>query len=276
MNLDKTTRVVDGVETELLEGGSGAPLLYLHAGDGLEAAEPLVERLAANFRVYAPSHPGFGGSALPTRISSVDDLAYFYLDLMDDLDFDCGVVMGVSFGGWIAAEIAVRNISRLSHLVLGAPVGAKFGDRESRGIRRLVRHDGQRARRAALCESETAPDYPSMSEDAVERAVRNRESFTFFSWSPTLYNPKLRQRLHRINVPTLLLWGGEDRVLASGYDRDFENEIAAARSQVIAGAGHYLHGDRPAELAAAVANFVAPQPAPSDVPRRQRATALGG
>ena len=156
MNLNKTRRVVDGVETELLEGGSGAPLLYLHAGDGLEAAEPLVERLAANFRVYAPSHPGFGGSALPTRISSVDDLAYFYLDLMDDLDFDCGVVMGVSFGGWIAAEIAVRNISRLSHLVLGAPVGAKFGDRENRGIRRLVRHDRQRARRAALCQSEAS------------------------------------------------------------------------------------------------------------------------
>jgi pimeloyl-ACP methyl ester carboxylesterase len=276
VNLDKTTRVVDGVETELLEGGSGAPLLYLHAGDGLEAAEPLVERLAANFRVYAPSHPGFGGSALPTRISSVDDLAYFYLDLMDDLDFDCGVVMGVSFGGWIAAEIAVRNTSRLSHLVLGAPVGAKFGDRESRGIADLFVMTDKELGERLYANPKPPPDYPSMSEDAVERAVRNRESFTFFSWSPTLYNPKLRQRLHRINVPTLLLWGGEDRVLASGYDRDFENEIAAAHSHVIAGAGHYLHSDCPAELAAAVANFVAPQPAPSDAPRRQRATALGG
>lgn len=276
MNLDKTTRVVDGVETELLEGGSGAPLLYLHAGDGLEAAEPLVERLAANFRVYAPSHPGFGGSALPTRISSVDDLAYFYLDLMDDLDFDCGVVVGVSFGGWIAAEIAVRNISRLSHLVLGAPVGAKFGDRESRGIADLFVMTDKELGERLYASPKPPPDYPSMSENAVERAVRNRESFTFFSWSPTLYNPKLRQRLHRIEVPTLLLWGAEDRVLAFGYDRDFENEIAAARSQVIAGAGHYLHCDRPAELAAAVANFVAPQPAPSDAPRRRRATALGG
>jgi pimeloyl-ACP methyl ester carboxylesterase len=260
MVFETAMRRIGGVETELMTGGSGAPLIYLHAGNGLEEAVPLLTQLAGSFRVYAPSHPGFGVSELPDWIGSVDDLAYFYLDLLDELGLEDAVLVGASFGGWIAAEIAIRNTGRLSHLVLTAPLGAKFGDRESREIRDLFSMTDKELAACLYADSRAAPDYPTLSADLVTRLVRNRETFTLLGWSPTLFNPKLRQRLHRIDIPTLLLWGDADRVLRPSYPAGFAQAVRGARSQTIGGAGHYLHADRPAEIAAAILDFITATP----------------
>ena len=248
-------RRVDGVETELMTGGRGAPLLYLHAADGIEEAQPLLTRLAETFTVYAPSHPGFGGSELPRSISSVDDLAYFYLGLLEELNLQQTILVGVSLGGWIAAEIAVKNTGRLSCLVLAAPVGAKFGGRETRDIADLYSMTDKEMAACLYAEVRAPPDYTTMPVDRVTRQVRNRESFTLFGWSPTLFDPKLRQRLHRIDVPTLLLSGDRDRVVASDYGASFTQEIRGAQAQTIVDAGHYLHADRPLEVADAIGSF---------------------
>ena len=95
--------------------------------------------LAEGGRLVAPSHPGFGRSELPPTLTTVDDLAYFYLDRHGDLDLEQTLVVGVSFGGWIAAAIAVKSTARMSRLVLANPVGIKVGDRESRDIARHLR-----------------------------------------------------------------------------------------------------------------------------------------
>src|SRR6185503_6084715 len=115
-----------GIETEIWEGGKGKTVLLLHPGDGFNPADPYVQKLAANHRVIAPSHPGFGETALPKHIRTVDDLSYFYLDLMDEMDLDNVVLLGISFGGWIAMETAVKCASRLSGVVLADSVGVKF------------------------------------------------------------------------------------------------------------------------------------------------------
>ena len=132
----KSSLVVNDVKLEVVERGQGnsraRPILFLHPGIGIEADAPVLDALAKGGRVIAPSHPGFGASQLPKGLSTVDDVSYVYLDLMDHLDLRDTLVVGVGLGGWLACEIAVKTTARISHLVLGNPVGIKHGDRETR------------------------------------------------------------------------------------------------------------------------------------------------
>src|SRR5262245_26469918 len=125
---------VNGTNIELIERGHGRPILFLHPGIGIDAGAPVLDALARGGRVIAPSHPGFGASQLPKGMSTADDISYFYLDLLDQLDLSDMLVIGVGLGGWIAAEIAVKDSSRFSHLVMANTVGVKVGDRETRDI----------------------------------------------------------------------------------------------------------------------------------------------
>src|SRR3954470_12739318 len=125
---------INDVAVECVEKGHGRPLLFLHPGIGLDRNAAVLDRLAERARVIAPSHPGFGASEQPPAFTTIDDLAYFYLDLLDQLDLAETILVGVSLGGWIAAEIAIKSAQRLSHLVLANAVGIKVGDREKRDI----------------------------------------------------------------------------------------------------------------------------------------------
>src|SRR5262245_49263669 len=125
---------VSGVRIDAVERGTGAPLLFLHPGIGLDPASPVLDKLAAHGRLIAPTHPGFGTSEQPPSFDSVDDLAYFYLDLLDELDLKGVTLVGVSLGGWIAAEMAVKSTARLARLVLANTVGIKVSGRETRDI----------------------------------------------------------------------------------------------------------------------------------------------
>ena len=109
---------VSGVDLEIEERGTGRPLLFLHAGEGLGTDRPWLDRLAQHFRVIAPSHPGWGNSALPDWMGTVDDLAYLYLDMIRQMGLENAVLLGADFGGWVAAEMAVRNTAGIASLVL--------------------------------------------------------------------------------------------------------------------------------------------------------------
>src|SRR5205085_8919959 len=116
---------------DAVERGTGAPILFLHPGIGLDPAAAVLDRLGARGRLIAPSHPGFGTSEQPPAFDSVDDLAYFYLDLLDELDLKAVTLVGVSLGGWIAAEMAVKSTARMARLGLADAVGVKIGCRET-------------------------------------------------------------------------------------------------------------------------------------------------
>src|SRR5690606_24666420 len=120
---------VHGTDLEMFIAGTGAPLLYLHGMDGVEGAANFLKILSQDFTVYAPSHPGFGTSALPRQFNRVDDLGYFYLDMMDVLSLDQPLVVGNSFGGWVAAEMLTKESNRASKLVLISPLGLKTAER---------------------------------------------------------------------------------------------------------------------------------------------------
>jgi pimeloyl-ACP methyl ester carboxylesterase len=248
--------VVNGVSVEVIERGRGRPLLFLHPGIGIERTAPVLDHLARGARVIAPSHPGFGRSELPRWMNTVDDLAYFYLDFLAALDLRDTIVVGVSIGGWLAAEIAVKSTERLSHLVLANSVGIKVGDRETRDVVDIFAITDREFNEIAYFDPRVgARDYASMPDADVQIAARNREATARFAWSPFMHNPKLKHRLHRIDIPTLFLWGANDRVLSEPYGRAFCAAVRGARFELIERAGHFPHLEQPEEFARRVVAF---------------------
>ena len=252
-----TSIKVNGICAEAIERGSGRPLLFLHPGIGIERTAPVLDRLAERARLIAPTHPGFGGSELPKSFDRIDDLAYFYLDLLDQLDLADTVVVGVSIGAWIAAEIAVKSTRRLSHLVLANPVGIKVGDRETRDIVDIFALPEAELNAIAYFDPRIAErDYAAMPEAEVRTVARNREASARFAWSPYMHDPKLKGRLHRIRIPTLFLWGTADRILSEAYVGAYCAAITGARFERIERAGHFPHLEQPEEFAHRVFAFI--------------------
>ena len=248
------------VEVELTERGKGRPILFLHPGHPagrLDPAARVIELLAQDARVIAPTHPGFGMGPAPRHLTTVDDLAYLYLDLMESLDLRDCIVVGASLGGWIAAEMAVKTTERMSHLVLADSVGIKTGERDSRDIADIYAlTDRQLAEIAYADPAKMMPNTKSLPESELILMARSRESTGRYAWTPYMHNPKLKQRLHRIRIPTLVLWGEADRVVTPDYGRAFAAAIPGARFDTIAASGHFPHLEQPGLFARHVTDFL--------------------
>jgi pimeloyl-ACP methyl ester carboxylesterase len=248
--------IVNGARIELIDRGHGQPILFLHPHIGLDPSASVLAMLAEGGRLIAPSHPGFGHSERPAGITTVDDLAYFYLDLMDALDFRDCVVIGVSLGAWIAAAIAVKSTARMARLVLGNPVGIKVGGRETRDILDIFAMlEGEFLDKTFADPTVGKRDYRAMTDDEITVAARNREATALYAWSPYMHDPKLKGRLHRVRIPTLVLWGAADRLVGEAYGRAFAAAVPSAKFETIAGAGHFPHLEQPKAFAARALAF---------------------
>ena len=248
--------VVDGTRIDLIERGAGRPLLLLHAENGIEPAMAAVDALALSAHVIAPTHPGFGRSELAPGMRSVDDLSYFYLDVLDQLDLHDTVVVGVSLGAWIAAEIAVKSTARISRLVMANAVGVKVGDRETRDIADIFALTDQEYLDLVYADPLTGRrDYKALADAEVLAAARAREATARFAWNPCFHNPRLKSRLHRIRIPTLFLWGNRDRMLSEAYGRAYCAMIPGADFELIDRAGHFPHQEQPKVFAERVLAF---------------------
>ncbi len=250
---------VSGINLNIVERGSGRALLFLHGGDGLGPNRPWLEALARQFRVSAPYHPGWGGSQLPRWMNSVDDLAYLYLDLAAQYGLKNAILVGSSFGGWIAAEMLVRDGSRFGQAVLAAPFGCKFGPRTVREITDMHAVDQEKLR--ALLWADPAlgvVNYPGKSDEELTHIVQGREAFALFGWKPYMHNPRLVHWLHRIKTQTLLLRGAADGIVSEAYMRNWAEKLPNARQATLAGAGHYPHWEQPIAFASQVAGAAKP------------------
>ena len=245
-----------GVPLSYLDLGQGAPILVLHGAGGLPPDAPFLRGLAAHGRVIAPTHPGFGRAVLPDWIDSVDDLAYLYLDLLDALDLRDVTVIGFSMGGWIAAEIAVKSTARIARLILVDAVGIKVNDRLTRDITDVFATDPAELQRLTFHDPRKAPDLAVLSDEALEIVARNREASALFLWEPYAHNPKLTRRLHRIDVPVLLLWGESDGIVTPAYGRAYAERIPGARFEMIPAAGHAPQIEQPDTFVEHVARFL--------------------
>lgn len=249
---------VGGTRVDLIERGSGPPLLFLHAENGIEPALAAIDELAKVARIIAPTHPGFGRSELAAGMRTVDDLSYFYLDLLNQLDLSDLTVVGVSLGAWIAAEMAVKSTARLSRLVMANAVGVKVGDRETRDIADIFALTDQEYLDIAYCDPNAGRrDFKALPDAEVQAAARAREATARFAWSPYFHNPRLKSRLHRIRIPTLFLWGDHDRMLSEAYGRAYCAMVPGARFQPIERAGHFPDQEQPKIFAERVLAFAA-------------------
>ena len=125
MSYQEERLTVRGTSIQLLSGGSGEPLLYLHSAGGEISWLPFFEQLAQRYRVYVPAHPGFGQSEGLDKIDGMEDLVFHYTDLMDELELVQPYVVGLSLGAWLAAELVVRYSQRVRKLALVSAVGLR-------------------------------------------------------------------------------------------------------------------------------------------------------
>lgn len=237
---------IGDIEIELVRRGRGKPLLLLYGEEALELEAPLLDELARDHELIIPSPPGFGTSERPDWITNPDDIAYLYLDLVERLGLENAAVIGFSLGGWIAAEMATKVCSFLSKLVLVAPYGIRPGGPTDRDIQDIWLLPPDKVMGLKWFDKAKGKrDFPSMPDDKLAIIARNIESFARFCWEPYMHNPKLGHRLHRIEVPTLLVWGENDGIITPDYGRAYKKLIPGAELAVIPKAGHFPHIEQP-------------------------------
>jgi pimeloyl-ACP methyl ester carboxylesterase len=241
----KTIEII-GTKLRYRDVGAGPIVLFLHGADG-DTWSPLLEALSAQHRVIAPEHPGFGRTPIPGWMTNVGDLALFYLDMLQALDLRDVHLVGHCIGGWAAAEMAIRNTQRLASLALLAPAGAEsaepsIADVFAWGPEEFARHQFHERKLADAWQAAQA----ALDVDIV---LQNRTGLARLGWNPRLHSPQLPVWLHRIDIPTLLIWGEQDQVIPITCHQPFVREIKQARFVTLPNTGHAL----PIEGAEAVA-----------------------
>jgi pimeloyl-ACP methyl ester carboxylesterase len=252
--------LADGLSITVTEQGDadaagGKGVLLLHGGGGPVTVAGLATALADRTCVITPTHPGFDGRPRPDWFDNPTDLALAYLDLLDALRMRDVVVVGSSMGGWIAAEMALHDTrGRLGGLVLMNAVGIDTGGRTKIVDIRELR-PGELGP-LAFHDPALVPDPATLSEEQLVTAAANQIALEIYGGERFNHDPKLRRRLHRITIPTLVLWGEEDGVLPTEYGRLYADSIPNARFSTVAKAGHLPHLEQPGLTLAAIEEFL--------------------
>jgi pimeloyl-ACP methyl ester carboxylesterase len=272
MALQTDILAVRGKKIQLLRGGSGNPLLYLHglaadihslpANTGFTAFH---DALTASFSLYAPALPGYADSEGFDALETIEDAVFFCLDVLDTLKFDKVNLVGASLGGWIATEFAIRYSHRLHKLVLIDSLGistpqarignffyavtpkAEGGQHEAREL--LFRDPNSELAIGAVSDQ--------MSPDAYMLFYKAQMVGARLGWKPPyLYNPRLKDRLLRIQVPTLIVWASEDKLAPPTLAEVFKGGIAGAEVALVPDAAHALLLEQPQHAAEVVTQFL--------------------
>lgn len=249
-----------GLRPRILRLGSGDPVVFLHDAGGLREDDPLLVELARNHEVVAPVHPGFDDLAELDAIRDVHDLALHYDDLLEALGLDSVPVVGHSFGGMVAAELAAHVPKRVSRLALLAPLGIWSDEHPTADlftafpltIHELLWADPSGHSPAAQITGDALPP------DQLQQLLGLLQGMTVagkFLWP--LPDRGLSRRLHRICAPTLVVWGRQDRLAPPAQAELFAQAIPDARVELVDGAGHMLPVEQTARVAELVSAFLA-------------------
>ncbi len=249
---------VRGRSTAILHGGDGPPLVYLHStlGEGVRWL-PFMQQWTKDFTVYVPTHPGFGQSGGFDEIADIEDMAFHYLELFDTLGLEEVHLGGVSLGGWIAAEFAVRWPERVKSLWLSAAPGLWVEEEPLPDLFRYV-EDREKLRELLFHDPAGAMATLILADNSdEERMLFAYQSLTVLArlvWERP-YDPKLARRLHRIQCPTLLLWGANDRLVPPAYADAYHRHLPHAELKYIPECGHLLMLEKEDAFVHAVRQF---------------------
>jgi pimeloyl-ACP methyl ester carboxylesterase len=252
-----TVHDIDGAPVQVTDlGPAGArPVLLLHGGAGPISVAGFADRLvqSGGYRVLAPTHPGFQGTATADGVSAMPDLARLYVRLIEELDLSEVLVIGNSIGGWIAAELALFVPALVKKLVLVDAVGIELPGHPVADVftlsldelSQLSYHDPQRFR----------IDLSKLPPEVKAAFGGNRAALKVYASNPM--DPALRPRLAAVSRPTLVVWGEADKVADGDYGRAFANAIPNSRFQLLAGTGHVPQIETPELLAETIWPFIA-------------------
>ncbi len=254
---ERTVSLWEGkVKARIKVAGQGPALVYLHSGYGLVWDESL-NQLASDFTVYAPEHPGTSEGD-PNAIAQLDDLwdlVLYYYEMFDQLGLEAPALIGHSFGGMVAAELAATNPRRVGKLVLIDPLGLWRDDAPVKNymvtpqaeLEPLLFHDPNHpARKLVFMNPEEA--------DSIIRVTWALACTGKFIWP--LPDKGLRKRIHRIAAPTLIIWGQDDGLAKPLYAEEFRKLIRGSRVEIVANAAHMASLEQPAAVAKLVRDFL--------------------
>jgi pimeloyl-ACP methyl ester carboxylesterase len=249
-----------GVRCRVLEGGSGAPLVYLHSAGGLLKDNPFLDTLTKRYTVYAPEWPGYGQSEGDDLLEDMLDFALHGWDVIDALGLSRPHLVGHSMGGMIAAEMACLQPRELNKLVLVAPAGIWLDEHPIPDIFAMLPHqiaealfvDPQKGAAmmtggADLSDIEALKDYYI----AAQRRLAMAGKILF-----PIPNRRLSKRLYRLTAETLVMWGAQDKLIVPAYAARWEKSIAKVRVQMIDGAGPRVPYEQPDAFVQAVGAFL--------------------
>jgi pimeloyl-ACP methyl ester carboxylesterase len=247
------------LRVQVLQGGKGLDLLYLHG----EAVKPrwteFLDLLARDFCVTAPTLPGIPPSEGLEALDHPLDVALAYHDLVRTLGLERPIIVGHSIGGMLAAEMAAVEPDRVDALVLAAPLGLwddahpvvdLFALLPWELMETLVRDPSSPVVEGIA----SLPNDPQALEAALIERIQAQAACAKFLWP--IPDRGLKKRLHRIRVPTLVLWGTDDRLAVPTYGERFRAAIRGARLELVPDCGHMIPYEQPQRLAAAVRGLV--------------------
>jgi pimeloyl-ACP methyl ester carboxylesterase len=246
---------VAGGKVQILREGSGRPLLVLHHDVGNPGWLPFYDALSANFTVYVPSHPGFGKSDRPEWMRNVRDMAVVYGWLLQQLNLGPVRVIGLGFGGWIGAEMAMMCQDRISHLILMNPMGLQPHQGEI--LDQFLINTIDYVRSGFENQDKYVAQYTAEPTlDQLEQWEINREMTSRIAYKPYMYDQTLPYLIGAVSTPTLIVWGAQNRIVPRICGEQYRDAIRGAKLELIPGAGHFLEMEKPAELAQMVKDFV--------------------
>jgi pimeloyl-ACP methyl ester carboxylesterase len=254
----KRAVVVDGIRVEVLEAGSGEPLVYFHGAGTTSGFQDLLP-LSQSRRIIVPIHPGFGASDDDAGVNSMLDYVVHYNALFDQLDLiDPIDLVGHSLGGWMASLFTVLNGRRVRRLALACPAGLRVAGYPTADMFTIR---AEEVPSYIVSSPEALARIPSADLTVDTRVGRYREltSLARIIWDKN-YDPKLTRWLRRIRVPTLILWGTKDRIIPVEQARFWGSLISNSEIEKYEGAGHLLFFEAPNAVSRLQSFFVDDRP----------------
>ena len=242
-----TTRTValrPNIELTLAEAGAGRPALILHGGGGPFTVAGIADHLARSMHTITPTHPGWNGTTRPAELSSIGEFAAAYVQFLEDNNLRNVLVIGSSLGGWIAAEMALRDqtgcitalvlIDAVGVAVDGEPIRDFFA-LDARGVAEYSYQDAERFY--------VDPAAISPAQAAIRQA--NMATMRAVAGDPAMHDPSLLSRLNHISIPVLVIWGDSDRIVTPAYGAALADAFANARFAIVEHAGHLPQIEQP-------------------------------
>ena len=247
---------IAGGGLHVARAGTGAPLLVLHHDIGTPERLPFYDALARDFTVLVPSHPGYDKSERPAWMRNVRDVAAVHQWLLAQSDLTDVSVVGLGFGGWIAAEMASLAPRAFRRLVLVGAMGIKpeRGEIADQALVSYIDYVKMGFADLAAYARVFGAEPPTAT---LAQWDLNREMTFRIAWKPYMYNPTLPPLLGGVQTETLIVWGRQDRIVPVGVGEQYTRALPKSRLTVVDGAGHFLEMEQPEALAKLIVPFAA-------------------